>query len=287
MAADWMKVEHTTPDKPEVLAIASTLGISPDEAFGKCFRMWRWFDQQTIEGVAPGISILLIDHIVGLRGFADAILRVGWLEVSEIEGEPALVMPEFTKSNGKSAKERALTAKRVAKHSGKTNGDSVSLALAEPLPRKEKGEREVERDSNRDRTDRQKPSGQSLLENSDSGGGEELQPLDLSHIDWESVTQMAGVLAKRVPPVSAQDRRQWFKFCVMAHSCFSEHWLMDSAEAVLSVKNHAKNAQGHLVAVLKKKAAEEGVDASTFLGILRRIEIPADVWKSDVMKVRK
>jgi len=282
MSSEWLKIEHTTPDKPEILKIASRLGISPDEAFGKCFRMWRWFDKETIDGLAPGISPEAIDHIVGAKGFGVCVIDIGWLRI-EADG---IAMPEFAKHCGEGAKRRGLTARRVAKHATKTNSSSVSPALGDALPRKENGEREEERDSNRDRSDRQKPFDHSRLEKSDAGG-EELQPLDLSHVDWESVIQMAEVLAKRVPPFSAQDRRQWFKFSVMAHSCFSEHWLLDSAEAVLSAKNHAKNRQAHLVAVLKSKAAEQGVDAPTFRGILRRIEIPAEVWKANTMTVRK
>lgn len=300
MASEWMKIEHATPDKPEVLAIASALNISPDEAFGKCFKMWRWFDKETIAGKAPGIGLAAIDHIVGAKGFAEATAKVGWLEVVEEDGVSGLVMPDFEKNCGESAKSRALTARRVAKHAAKTNAELTPPALAPPLARKEKGEREEEQETNRDRTDR--PIGTSDLSPmrvslSGEGNGKPTaavppeprgEPLDLSEVDWERVVELAQRLAKKVPPHSAADRRQWFKFAVMVDvGMFSEHWLIDAAEAVVSVRNHDRNMHAHLVAVLKSKAAEEGTDASTFRGILRRIEIPADVWKLNVMKVQK
>jgi len=39
MAGDWIKLEHTTPDKPEVFAMADTLGIDPDAVTGKLCRV--------------------------------------------------------------------------------------------------------------------------------------------------------------------------------------------------------------------------------------------------------
>ncbi|WP_425618070.1 hypothetical protein NA78x_001763 [Anatilimnocola sp. NA78] len=300
MAGEWMKIEHATPDKPEVLAIASALNISPDDAFGKCFRMWRWFDKETIAGKAPGIGLAAIDHIVGAKGFAEVTVRVGWLEVITEDGISGLIMPDFEKNCGESAKSRALTARRVARHSAKTNASLTPPALAPPLPRKEKGEREEEQEPNRDRTDRPigASSDQSPMNGSASGGGNGKpaaampseprgEPLDLSEVDWDRVVQHAVALAKKVPPFSSADRRQWFKFAVMVEAgMFSEHWLLDAAEAVVNAPQHAKNRQAHLVAVLKSKAAEQGTAAATFRAILRRIEIPVEVWKLSVLKVK-
>lgn len=109
MAGDWLKIEHATPEKPEVLAIASGLGCSPDEAFGICFRMWRWFDQHTIDGNAAGVTSALLDRCLGATGFTDLALRVGWL----IEDNGGISQPNFGYHTGSTAKQRALTAKRV------------------------------------------------------------------------------------------------------------------------------------------------------------------------------
>lgn len=273
MAGEWLKVEHSTPDKTEVMRMARHLKVSTDDAFGKYFRMWRWFDKETVGGRAVGIGLEELDNYIGAKGFAACAVESGWLVV---EGND-LVMPEFAKHCGEGAKTRGLTAWRVAKHANKANGGGVSTAL----PRTE-NERKKE-NSNRERPDRV----QSPLENSSSE--EEVgEPLDLSGVDWERVKLLADALSKRVPPYTPTDRRQWFKFAVLVeHGMFAEHWLLDSAEAVRTSKSHTKNRQAHLVAVLKSKAAEEGTDASTFRGILRRIEIPADVWKSDSIKVKK
>ena len=45
MAGDWIKVEHATMDKPEVLRIADLLGVSRREAIGILFDFWVWLDR--------------------------------------------------------------------------------------------------------------------------------------------------------------------------------------------------------------------------------------------------
>lgn len=138
MAGDWIKVELGTPDKPEVWAIAASLNIDPDAVFGKMIRVWGWFDQHTEEGNAPSVTKMLLDRTVGVTGFCDAVCEAGWMK-----DEGGLIsLPNFDRHNGKTAKTRALTAKRVAQHKVKTNangnGDSVSEVTQDTLPREEK-----------------------------------------------------------------------------------------------------------------------------------------------------
>lgn len=138
MAGDWLKIEKITPDKPEIEAIAATLDMDPDTVFGKCFRVWRWFDDHTEDGNAPRVSKTSIDRRVGVTGFADAMETAGWL-ASTPEG---VSLVNFDRHNGETSKGRALTAKRVAKHkaaaNAKANGDSVSMVTQGALPREEK-----------------------------------------------------------------------------------------------------------------------------------------------------
>ena len=57
MAGDWIKVEVSTPDKREVLAITSAMGWDdPDYTVGKLIRVWRWFDQHSVDGNAAGVT---------------------------------------------------------------------------------------------------------------------------------------------------------------------------------------------------------------------------------------
>lgn len=143
MAGDWLKVETCTPDKPEVIGIADILGIPPAHAFGSLFLIWRWFDQHTTEGNASFVTKVTVDRLSGNAGFADAMAKVGWLVVN---ADGVVSLPHFDRHNGETAKQRSLTAKRVAKSKAKSNGkgnasgndDSNATVTDNALPREEK-----------------------------------------------------------------------------------------------------------------------------------------------------
>lgn len=137
MAGDWIKFELATPDKPEVWAIAAALNIDPDAVVGKLLRVWGWFDQQTENGNAPSVSKMLLDRLVGVTGFCNAVINADWM----IDDGETLSLPHFDRHNGKTAKNRATTAKRVASFknkSVKSNGEGNAQVTPATLPREEK-----------------------------------------------------------------------------------------------------------------------------------------------------
>lgn len=139
MAGDWLKIECNTPDKPEVFEIAAQLGITIPEAFGRLFFVWRLFDQQTEDGNAATVTQAYVDHVAGVTGFASAMRKAGWLAGGE-DGQPGIMLPDFANHNGKTAKSRVLTARRVATHKKLKGNAAVTLT---PLPREEKRREEV------------------------------------------------------------------------------------------------------------------------------------------------
>jgi hypothetical protein len=150
MAGDWLKIEAATPEKREVMAITLQLGWDdPDLAVGKLFKMWRWFDQQTLEGNADSVTPALLDRIIGVTGFCAAVESVGWLVVND----DGISLPNFNRHNGETAKKRALGAKRTAKSKGKgignAKGNAISVTPASPREEKRREE---------NKTDRQKES---------------------------------------------------------------------------------------------------------------------------------
>jgi hypothetical protein len=137
MAGDWIKFETSTSDKPEVWAIATKLEIDPDAVVGKLLRIWTWFDAHSEKGNAPSVTKALLDRRVGVTGFVTSMIDVGWMD----ETEGVLTIPNFVRHNGQTAKNRALTAKRVADHkksnaSGNAKGNAP--IVTGPLPREEK-----------------------------------------------------------------------------------------------------------------------------------------------------
>jgi hypothetical protein len=148
MAGEWLKMESSTPDKPEVFAITATMGWDdPDLTVGKLFRVWRWFDQQTVNGNAAGVTPALLDRIAGATGFAKAMISQYWL----VETEDGLALPNFEKHNGATAKGRAQTAKRVANHRSPSSGNDECNAqtVTGALAREEKRREEVNNKKNK------------------------------------------------------------------------------------------------------------------------------------------
>ncbi|WP_237133781.1 hypothetical protein [Pseudohongiella sp. O18] len=139
MAGDWIKFEVTTSDKPEVWAIAAMLSIDPDAVIGKLLRIWGWFDQHTENGNAPSVTKMLLDRNVGVTGFCDAVIASGWM----FESDGIISLPNFDRHNGKTAKNRALTAKRVASHKQKGNAKGNASSVSGALPREEKRREDI------------------------------------------------------------------------------------------------------------------------------------------------
>jgi hypothetical protein len=141
MAGDWIKIETTIHDKPEVWAIAAALQIDSDAVVGKLAKVWIWFDKHTSTGnansVTSSVAKALLDHSVGVSGFCNAMVEVGWMQDDGV----SLSLPKFERHNGQTAKTRAETNKRVAKH---RNAKSVTDVTPEPLPEKRREEKRTE-----------------------------------------------------------------------------------------------------------------------------------------------
>jgi hypothetical protein len=133
----WIKFECSTSDKAEVWQIAMELGIDPDAVVGKLLRVWAWFDSHSTTGDAPSVTGALLDRIVGVTGFCAAVERAGWMRTEA--GKVSI--PNFERHNGQTAKDRALTAKRMAKHRGKSDARSVTGSVTSASPEKRREEK--------------------------------------------------------------------------------------------------------------------------------------------------
>jgi hypothetical protein len=138
MAGEWLKFECTLPEKRETLAITVAMGWDdPDLTVGKLMRLFRWFDQQTIDGNAHSVTPALLDRVIGVTGFTEAVAKSGWLTIND----SGIALSNFERHNGATAKSRALTAKRVATH--RSNAESNADTVTPPLAREEKRREEV------------------------------------------------------------------------------------------------------------------------------------------------
>lgn len=154
MAGDWIKMRTNLWDDPRICAVAEQLECGEAEVIGGLYWLWSAADDHTKDGKLPGITFRTINRKTGIDGFAEAIASVGWVESLD----DGVLIPRFNEHNGKSAKSRALTSRRVAKHETKkrnTNDGSVSPPLGErdesnaelteqALPREEKRREDIE-----------------------------------------------------------------------------------------------------------------------------------------------
>jgi hypothetical protein len=125
----WIKIDHATPDKPEIHALAELLAIDPDAVLGKLVRLWIWADQQTYDGCnAASVTEALLDRVTLQRGMAAALMsdRVNWL-TRMADGN--IQFPNFARHNGPTAKHRASTTRRVANHRAACNAAVTHRAL--------------------------------------------------------------------------------------------------------------------------------------------------------------
>jgi hypothetical protein len=147
MAGDWIKVQKDTPDKPEVLAIASRMNLDPDAVVGKLVRIWSWFDTHTVDGNALSVTYALLDRLAGVTGFAEQMAFVGWLN----QDGHVLSLPNFEYHNGETAKKRALGKNRQEKRrsNDESNANSNASSVTETLPEKRREEKSIKEDKER------------------------------------------------------------------------------------------------------------------------------------------
>ena len=133
MAGDWIKFETVTPDKPEVYELAGLLNLDPDAVIGKLLRAWIWFDAHSKDGHAPVTVETLVDRQVGVPGFVESMVKVGWV----LRSGKQIRLANFERHNGQTAKERGLAQRRMAKSRSRKGYDaSVTSSVTNPQPEK-------------------------------------------------------------------------------------------------------------------------------------------------------
>ena len=122
MAGDWLKIQHATPDKPEIVRMAGILDIDHNAVVGACLRLWIWADQQTVDGNGLSVTIKFIDRVTHCPDLGQAMVEVGWL--TGTDGN--LTLPNYDRHNGRTAKTRAQTAARVKRARDSRNALTVT-----------------------------------------------------------------------------------------------------------------------------------------------------------------
>ena len=136
MAGDWIKMQIGLDSSPEVIRMSDILEISEEQVVGCLFKLWCWADQHTENGNAHGVTYKWIDRYISVTGFAQSLQVVGWLS----NADEGVLIPNFDRHNGKTAKHRAKTNRRVSEYR-KRNGESVTDRAQKALPEKRREEK--------------------------------------------------------------------------------------------------------------------------------------------------
>jgi hypothetical protein len=115
----WIKCDSELFYRREVLLIARALAIHNNEAVGALLRFWAWADAETRDGFVPGVTLADVDQRADLPGIAEQMVRCGWLSENPVGKPVGILVINFNRHNGESAKARAQAANRQEKFRGK------------------------------------------------------------------------------------------------------------------------------------------------------------------------
>ena len=114
MAGHWIPWEIGLHQKSEVVRMAKACGVHPHEMAARCMIVWAWAQDQTVDGIIPGLAPGDISSTVGIPGIGEALASVGWL--SDI-GD-GIAFPNWDRFNGRPSKQRMLAAERKRRQRG-------------------------------------------------------------------------------------------------------------------------------------------------------------------------
>jgi hypothetical protein len=117
MANDWLPMRVNLGTDPAVTAMSRHLKLDRFAVVGRLHAIWAWAGEHTADGRLPLTVLEDLDDVVGRRGFAAELMRVGWL--SELP-DGGLMLPLWDRWNGASAKGRiTATEKKRAQRARK------------------------------------------------------------------------------------------------------------------------------------------------------------------------
>lgn len=137
----WIRIEESTPSKPEIARLAMALGCSLGDAFLEFVRLYLWADGNiACPGFVPDISLEMLGNIARVRaGVCECLASasVGWLIVAD----DGIQFSNWERHNGKSAKQRLYERERkqTYRDSSGQNSDKVRDKVRDKKrPREEK-----------------------------------------------------------------------------------------------------------------------------------------------------
>jgi hypothetical protein len=105
----WIKIEHDLTTSPKFVTLCLRMCNARVTVLGACVTMWMLADRHSVDDRLTGMTLDGVDSLVGLQGFGQALVDVGWLKVHD----DGLEVVDYQRHNGPTVKARALTLRRV------------------------------------------------------------------------------------------------------------------------------------------------------------------------------
>lgn len=188
MAGDWIKMRVDLAEDPAVIGIAAQLDIDEFAVVGRLQALWSWADGQSRDGHAAGVTASWVNRKVQCDGFAEAMVFVGWLQITE----GGITFPNFVVHNGESAKARALGKNRKQKQRSNGDGHVEEHKSDANMSRSE-------RDENVTREEKRREENTEDTFQPPKGGGRDLSATDLEGFEefWAAYPRKVGKDAAR------------------------------------------------------------------------------------------
>ena len=122
---------------PAVMYCAAEMNTTESHVVGLLHALWSWASRNCCDGSVTGASLESIGRVIGAPELPPLLVKVGWLQVEDSGPLPLISFPNWERHNSQSAKQRALTALRMAK-SRAAHSDATSVTKAQPEQEQEK-----------------------------------------------------------------------------------------------------------------------------------------------------
>lgn len=129
MSTEWIKMRLSLRTDPRVSVLAAKLGKTKAEIIGGLCLLWMIADEHG--DFLPGMDAVTLSFEIGVTGLVEA-LPESWVKVTP-EG---VYFPNYSAHNGSTAKHRALSQTRMAKHRERKRYDA-SVTTAQPEKKRE------------------------------------------------------------------------------------------------------------------------------------------------------
>ena len=222
MAGDWIPMRVRLWEADEVIGIALDLNIDEYAVVGRLLKLWGWASEMSRDGRARNVTDVWIDRYVDAPGFARALEKQGWLDLSN--GGMAVV--DFERWNSENARKRLKNTDRQRRLRGK--GCRASCAT-NALPEKRREEKSTQK----------KTTSSSARTQTDVWGSGPIQ-LDTKSRKWLGVTEkdLAGWTEAYPACDVAGELKRALEWCLSngargrkkAYRAFLTRWLSKSQD---------------------------------------------------------